>query len=109
MGIQTEYNPDLALRAHDTPDREEAECLPFLLTPKEAHKFLKKEQRNYWLEGEIPLVETDGSRLSRPLASIRIIEATHFLIDNQVWTKGLYEILEVYDDEKIHFEGFQKV
>jgi hypothetical protein len=110
MGIQVEYNPDLALRAYDTQDREE-ECLPDLLKPKKIHRFLKKGQRNYWLQGEIPLIETNGEELSRSLASIKIIEATHTLINGEVWTKGLYEVLEVYteEDNEIHFEGFQKV
>lgn len=110
MGIKVEFNPDLTLRAFATEGREQSECLPEKLEQGRAYRFLKKGQRNYWLNGEIPLLQTDGSQLSRPLASIRIIDSTHFLRGNEVWTKGLYEILEVYDTSKpeIHFEGFQK-
>ncbi|GAJ12341.1 unnamed protein product, partial [marine sediment metagenome] len=73
MGIQIEFNPDLALRKFGTPGRLEEECLPKTLIVGEMHQFLKKGQRVYWLEGEIPLLETKGNQqLSRPLASIQI-------------------------------------
>lgn len=112
MTIQVEYNPDLALRKYATEDRAEAECLPELLTPGKKHPFLKKGQRNYWILGEIPLLETEGdSRLSRPLASIIILEARHHVRNGVVWTDGLYRIVEVYNTNspRIYFEGFQKV
>lgn len=112
MGIQVEFNPDLALRAFGTLGREEEECLPEELKSGGVHAFLKKGQRNYWLEGEIPLLETKGNQeLSRPLASIVILEATHVLKNNDVWTKGYYEVGEVYveGDPRIHFEGFNKL
>ncbi|MCF6276638.1 MAG: hypothetical protein L3J07_02190 [Candidatus Magasanikbacteria bacterium] len=71
---------------------------------------MKKGQRNYWLFGEIPLLEIKGNEvLSRPKASIIILEATHFLIDKEVYTKGKYKIIEVFKDDKIYFEGFERV
>ncbi|MEK6936189.1 MAG: hypothetical protein AABW67_05355 [Nanoarchaeota archaeon] len=76
------------------------------------YKFRKEGQRNYWLEGEIPLLETQGNqKLSRPLASITIIEYTHFLKDKKPFTKGHYIIHEVYDinDKTIHFESYKKI
>jgi len=112
MGIQVEFNPDLALRAFGTPGREEEECLPEKLEVGRVYSFLKKGQRNYWIEGEVPLLETKGNQdLSRPLASIVILEATHFLRNGDVWTKGHYEVREVYDcdDPRIHFEGYKKL
>ena len=47
--------------------------------------FLKKDQRNYWFFGEIPLIETKGNEvLSRPKASIIILEASHFVKDGEM-------------------------
>ena len=109
MGIQVEYNPDLALRAAGTPGRATDECLPVSLEVGKTYSFLKKGQRNYWLQGELPLVETDGSaNLSRPLASIVIHEVTHFLQGAEVWTRGMYKICTIFQDSNVHFEGFTR-
>ena len=62
MGIQIEFNPDLALRAFGTPNRLKGECLPEKLEQGETYPFLKKGQRNYWFEGEVPLLETKGNK-----------------------------------------------
>ena len=110
MGIQVEFNPDLALRKHKTKGRLEEECLPEKLEEGRKYNFLKKGQRNYWLEGEIPLKETKGNQeLSRPLASIFILEATHLLLNDEPYTKGKYTITEVFNDDKIHFNGYEKI
>lgn len=114
MGIQVEFNPDLTLRKSNTFGRLEEECLPENLEIGKIYKFLKRGQRNYWLEDEIPLLKTkENGQLSRPLASIIILEVTHFVNpkDNQICTKGLYEVKEVYElnDNKIHFEGMNKI
>lgn len=115
MGIQTEYNPDLALRnisEFKNGNRKKEECIPENLEKGQIHDFLKKGQRNYWIEGEIPLLETKGNQqLSRPIASIVILEATHFLLNKEPYTKGKYKVVEVFDksNPKIHFEGFAKV
>jgi len=112
MGIQVEFNPDLALREYNTIGRLEEECLPKNLKINKIHKFLKKGQRNYWLEGEIPLLETKGNQqLSRPLASITILNANQFRHNNKIYTKGKYFINEIYDinDPSIHFEGLNKI
>lgn len=110
MGIKIEFNPDLALRnisEFKNGNRKIEECIPENLKVREIHPFLKKDQRNYWLFGEVPLVETKGNQvLSRPKASIVILEATHFIDNGQVWTKGKYKVVEVFNDDKIHFEGF---
>jgi hypothetical protein len=111
MGIQVEFNPDLALRAPNTNGRAKEECLPSKLELDKVYSFLKKGQRLYYLEGQIPLVETKGSGdLSRPLASITIIEATHYFIDRELHTVGKYIVHDIYDlnDPAIHFEAFQK-
>ncbi len=112
MGIKVEFNPDLALRRFGTLGRKDEECLPEKLITGQTYRFLKEGQRNYWLIGEIPLLETKGNeQLSRPLTSIKIIEATHFLSieAERVNTKGLYKLVEVFsNDLQVHFEGFQK-
>jgi len=114
MGIQVEFNLDLALRAFSTEGRDIKECLPEKIEEGRIYEFLKKGQRNYWLEGEIPLLETKGNQqLSKPLASITILEAMHFLdpTTEKPYTYGKYLVNEVYDvnDKTIHFEGMNKV
>lgn len=111
MGIQVEFNPALALRKHGTKGRLEEECLPKELK-KGIYPFLKKGQRIYWLQGEIPLLETRGNQqISRPLASIKIIEATHFIKNNEPYTKGGYKIIDKFDenDPKINFEYMTRI
>lgn len=113
MGIRVEYNPDLALRnmsEFDSGIRKEEECIPEPLEKGKIYDFLKKEQRLFWLLGEIPLLETKGNQeLSLPLASIVILEATHILINREVWTKGRYKVIEVFKDKDPHFNGFAKI
>ena len=113
MGIKVEFNPDLALR--DISEfrkgaRKIGECIPEALEAGNTYDFLKKDQRNYWLFGEIPLVETKGNEvLSRPKASIIILEATHFMKDGEIWTRGKYKVTEVFSDDDIHFECFDRI
>lgn len=113
MGIKIEFNPDLALRTISefyNGNRKREECIPEPLEQGQQYAFLKEGQRNYWLEGEIPLLETKGNQqLSRPLASIVIIEATHFSLEGKIYTRGNYRVIEVFDpnDQNIHFEGFK--
>ena len=112
MGIAVEFNPDLCLRLFGTEGRDSRECLPEKLDVGGVYDFLKKGQRNFWMVGELPLRETKGnSVLSRPLASIIFLEATHFVKDGEIWTKGKYKVVEVFDsfDGKVHFEGLKKV
>ena len=113
MGIKVEFNPDLALRnisEFKAGNRKIEECIPENLEIGKIYPFLKKEQRNYWLSGEIPLIEIRGNEnLSRPKASIIILEATHFVENNEVWTKGKYKVIEVFNDDDIHFEGFDRI
>lgn len=112
MGIKTEFNPELTLRAYDTDNRRSDECLPKKLIGNTVHNFEKRGQRNYWLEGEVPLRETEGNgKVSRILASVTIDEATHKMIDGEVWTIGRYTIKEAYEphDNLVYFEGLEKV
>lgn len=115
MGIKIEYNPDLALRnisEFKNGNRKKEECIPENLEPGQVHEFLKIGQRNYWLEGEIPLLETKGNgQISKPLASIIILEITHFMQGDELWTRGKYKVIDVFnpDDKRVHFNGFSRV
>ena len=92
MVIQVEFNPELTLRANGGL---ETEYLPKKLEEGKTHEFLKKGQRNYWMEGTINLIERRGERnTSDPIAEIQL-EATHFYNDEQVWTKGKYHLINI--------------
>ncbi|MBN1941438.1 MAG: hypothetical protein JW772_04625 [Candidatus Diapherotrites archaeon] len=114
MGIQIEFNPDLALRnisEFERGLRKKEECIPKKLEKGKIYDFLKAGHRNYWLQGEVPLVETKGNQqLSRPIASIIIIEVTHFMDDGKPFTRGKYKAIDVFDKagDKIHFNGFAR-
>jgi hypothetical protein len=114
MGIAVEFNPDLALRDYSlykAGKRKKEECIPPKIEKRKIYNFLKSGQRNYWLEGELPLLKTEGNAiLSRPLASIKIIEATHTLSKNTPVTRGKYKVIEVFDSKspEIHFESYAR-
>lgn len=96
--IEIEVNKDLALRAHGTSGRGIQECLPKSLKVGRAHSFLKEGMRNYQIQERTSLKETKGSeQLSEPLAEVRIMEYTHFLLDKKPHTRGIYVIEEIYD------------
>jgi hypothetical protein len=113
MGIKVEFNPDLALRdiaEFKNGNRKIEECIPENLEEGKIFPFLKRDQRNYWLHGQIPLIETKGNEvLSRPKAVIVILEATHFIEDGIMYTKGLYRVDKVIEDDKVYFECFDPV
>ena len=117
MWIQVEFNPDLALRNisyFKNSERKLEECIPEKLEIWNVYNFLKKWQRNYYLldDTPVPLIETQwNSILSRPLASIKIMEATHFNLNWEVWTKWKYKAENIYDinDSKIYFEWFNLI
>jgi len=112
MGIKTEFNPDLCLRniSELNNGRKAEECIPADLQEGQICDFLKEDQRLFWLEGEIPLRETKGEgQLSRPIASVLVIESTHFLENGKPFTKGKYKVVNVFKDDKIHFDGYTKL
>ena len=117
MGIKVEFNPDLALRnisEFKNGKRKIEECVPENLEVGKIYDFLKKWQRNYYLldDTPVPLLETQwNSILSRPLASIKILEATHFNLNWEIWTKWKYIIEDIYDinNSKIYFEWFNLI
>lgn len=113
MGIRVEFNPDLALRniiEYKEGRRKIEECIPGQLSENEIYDFLKKDQRLYWLHGELPLRETKGGEvLSRPKASVQIIETTHFLDGGELWTKGKYKVIKLLNESDNYFEGYEKL
>lgn len=102
MGIKVEFNPDLALREYsefERGNRLEEECVPKQLKIDTQYSFLKKSQRNYYLEEDelVPLVTTIGNQqISKPIANIQILEVTHFLKDGEIWSRGEYIVKEIY-------------
>ena|SRR3989344_7185395 len=113
MGILVEFNPDLTLRNINhfkQGKRLMEECIPERLELGKSYGFLKEGQRNYWLLGEQPLLQTEGNQqLSSPVASIVILEATHFIKEGKIFTKGKYLVKEIFTDQRIRFNGFKKV
>lgn len=122
MGIKVEFNPDLALRdisEFKKGKREQEECVPEELRVGSTYDFLKSGQRlfylsdsEHWGNGQMPLCKTEGGeKLSRPLASIKMTEATHFLENGECFTKGKYKVIAVFDeaDSKINFEACKRI
>jgi hypothetical protein len=121
MGIQVEFNPDLALRNYSEfleNNRKEEECIPKDLETGKIYNFLKRGLRVFWLTddeewsfGEMPLMITQGNqKLSRPIASIKILEVTHFLLNKEIYTKGKYKVIDVFNkDDKIKFESYKRI
>ncbi|HAT74180.1 MAG: hypothetical protein US30_C0019G0005 [Candidatus Moranbacteria bacterium GW2011_GWF2_36_839] len=122
MGIKVEFNPDLALRdisEFKNGNRKIEEFIPENLEVGKVYEFLKSGQRlfylsdsEFWGNGQIPLCRTNGKEeLSRPIASIKILEVTHFLEQGEIWTKGKYRVVEIFDENnpKINFEACKRI
>ena len=59
---------------------------------------------------EVPLIEVMGSEILPKLkVSITIQEATHFVKNDIMHAKGKYEVKEVFKDDNIHLESFDKI
>jgi hypothetical protein len=112
MGIKVEFNPDLALRAieeYKKGKRAKEECIPTKLSAGKKYSFLKNGQRHYSIGTKTPLVETKGGeKISMPLASIRILEVTHFQKGDAVFTKGTYIVDRVLSHGWVDFGGYGK-
>lgn len=98
MGVKVEFNQELTLRAYGTENRRPDECLPLELRAGRIHPFFKEGQRIYCVGTTLDLHETKGNQqVSHPLAKIVIRELTHISEGGLVWTRGQYEVKEVYD------------
>ena len=120
MGIIAEFSPELPLRDYsefEKGNRKEEECIPKDIESGKVYNFLKKGQRIYWLSdeeywknGEMPLTKTNGKgETTRPFASIKMLEVTHFLDNGEIFTKGKYKVIEVFNDDKIHFQACRRI
>jgi hypothetical protein len=113
MGIKVEFNPDLALRnisEFKLGNRKIEECIPENLEIGRIYDFQKEGQRLYWLDGEVPLLETKGMEiLSKPKASTVILEATHVRENEKTYTKGKYKVVKIISEGEIYFNGMSKV
>jgi len=49
----------------------------------------------------------DNENLSYTLASVKILETTHFLENGECFIEGEYKVIQIFDenDPKIHFEA----
>ena len=107
-----EFNPVLALRnisEYKNGHRKIEECIPENLEAGKTYQFLKHGQRSFWMNGEVPVVETDGKDVSRPFGSIQITETVHFIENGQINTRGTYKVVDVFKDKDVHFEGLEKI
>ncbi|MDD4901144.1 MAG: hypothetical protein PHS62_03495 [Patescibacteria group bacterium] len=122
MSITAEFSPELALRdigEFKKGKRQREECVPENLKKNKIYKFLKTGQRIFWFNsekfwgyGQMPLVKTDGAgKTSCPIASIKMLEATHLLINGKIYTKGKYKVIDVFKDadQIIHFNSCRRV
>ena len=110
MGIEVKFNPELALRPFNSEGRLREECLSESLVEGKEYLVLKKGQRNFYLLGEVSLRQYNGKHLSKPIASITILEATHFLQDGETWTKVKYLVNKLLNpDDPPYFDGFEPV
>jgi hypothetical protein len=105
MGIAVEFNPELALRdlsEFKAGKRKIEECIPENLEVGKVYDFLKKEQRIYYLKGMISLIETTsaGGSFSQPRANINILEVIHFVENGEVFTRGKYQVIEIFEIDR---------
>jgi len=89
------FNSRLILKAFGE-EFDTTKEIPEKLIIGETHIFVEKGQNNYWLKGYVRLCELNEEEVSSPLASIKILETTHFISDGEVCTRGKYKIKEVY-------------
>ena len=113
MGIQVEFNPDLALRnfaEFKNGNRKFEECIPENLEVGNVYSFLKKDQRLYFMHGEVTMLETSGNQnLSQPKANVIMLEVTHFVDNDVVFTKGKYKVVKVFRDDGLKNEENSKI
>jgi hypothetical protein len=113
MGIKVEFNPDLALRniaEFKNGNRKFEECIPENLEVGNVYHFLKKDQRLYFMYGEVTLLETSGNQnLSQPKANVIMLEVTHFVDNEVVFTKGRYKVVKVFQNDVVKNEENSKI
>ncbi len=110
MGIEAKFNPELALRPIGTKGRRQEECIPEDFNEGQTYTALKTGQRILYFGGEVSLRIYNGEELSRPIASIEILEATHFKDNDIMWTKVKYKVIkDLRGAEEPYFNGFEPI
>ena len=113
MSINMRFAPDLVLRnssEYEKGKKKKEECIPKKLKENGVYEFLKKGQRAYWLEGEQPLLEKSKSgNVSKPVASIIILEVTHFMEEKIIYTKGKYKVIKIIKKGETYFNGCEPI
>ena len=108
-----EFSPELVLRnfsEHEKGQKKIDECIPKNLKVNKFYDFLKNGQRAYWLEGEQPLKEkSEDEKISNPIASIIILEATHFIENKKIYTKGKYKVVKLINKDEIYFNACEPI
>ncbi len=110
MGLQVEFNSELALRAPEAQTPSEHERIPKELIRSTRHQFVKSGHRVFPLGKSIDLLVTDGTTRSKPIGRVRIVEysvtsdRTYLSAigrkSDKVVTRGLYVIEEVYHEAR---------
>ena len=94
--IDVEFNDCLALRILGTSCRKEEECTRPNMKPGDVYDFIKDGWRIFLQERNIPLVITEGNeKLSKPIAEITIMRATHYIDRGETRTTGAYMVRRV--------------
>ncbi len=113
MSINMKFAPDLVLRnfsEYEKRQKQENECIPKHLQEGTIYPFLKTGQRAYWLEGEQPLLEkSEDGHVSTPIASVIILEVTHFMENKKIYTKGRYKVVKVLAKDEVYFNGCEPI
>ncbi|MBD3232078.1 hypothetical protein GF322_05490 [Candidatus Dependentiae bacterium] len=113
MSINMKFALDLVLRNFSefkNGQKKKEECIPQDLQENKVYDFLKTGQRVYWLEGEQPLLEkSKDGKVSIPKASVIILEATHFVNKDKIYSKGKYKVVKIINENKIYFNGCEPI
>ena len=113
MSINMRFAPDLVLRnfsEFEKNQKKKEECIPKKLKENKTYEFLKNGQRAYWLEGEQPLLEkSENGVVSKPIASVIILEVTHFMENKKIFSKGKYKVIKVLKKGEIYFNGCEPI
>lgn len=113
MSINMRFAPDLVLRnfyEYVSGEKRVEECVPKDMKEGESYDFLKAGQRAYWLDGEQPLLEkSPNGEISPPMASVIILEVTHFKENGKIWTRGKYFVKKVLERDEIYFNGCEPI
>ena len=93
------YNTDLALFSYEMVKNGKAqheECLPPVLEVGNSYSFIKKGHRTYQVPGEVTLLEMKPHEVLFELrAEVIITSISYNVVNNQSYTVGTYEVLEV--------------